>query len=78
MVIILQIHKIRPALSISEDCQYDDWGECEDLKCRGDGLSRSMGIGTRHRKIKIAAERDGKDCKDEFTKSCEAPCPGIQ
>ena len=63
---------------MSVDCQYDNWGECENLKCKGDGLSRSMGVGTRHRGIKAAAERGGKECKRKYTESCEAPCPGIE
>ena len=65
-------------MTIKVDCQWDNWGECMNLKCNGDGLSRSKGTGMRHRKIKIAAKLKGKECIGKDSEACEAPCPGTK
>ena len=61
---------------IQVDCQYEHWGECENLNCKGNGLSPSKGIGTRHRKIKMTARLGGIKCKGKTSEPCEKPCPG--
>ena len=58
------------------DCEYENWGECENVKCNGNGLSPSKGIGTRQRKIKVTARLGGVECKGKTNESCEMPCPG--
>ena len=59
------------------DCEWDEWSECQNLDCKGDGLSPSTGTGMKHRLIKVAESNGGKACSGGETKPCIEPCPGI-
>ena len=59
------------------DCKWDEWSECQNLDCKGDGLSPSTGTGMKHRLIKFAESNGGKACSGGETKPCIEPCPGI-
>ena len=60
------------------DCLWEDWSECQNVDCKTDGLSPSVGIGIKHRRIKVKPINGGKPCSGDERKSCKVPCPGVE